>query len=31
LLLNANVDTKNEPGTLDDWLSSIDQFIKVWV
>ena len=29
LLLNANVDVKNEPGTLDDWLSSIDQFIKV--
>ena len=29
LLLNANVDTKNEPGTLADWLESIDQFIKV--
>ena len=29
LLLNANVDTTNEPGTLADWLESIDQFIKV--
>jgi deoxyadenosine/deoxycytidine kinase len=29
LLLDANVDTTNEPGTLDDWLSSIEQFIKV--
>ena len=29
LLLNANVDVKNEPGTLDEWLANIDQFIKV--
>ena len=29
LLLNANVDVKNEPGTLDEWLANIYQFIKV--